>query len=177
MTAKKTTKKTAQGPKEVKETKKAVPFRGSLLLKAERFEYTPDDFLDALNFDKENRPIFILEPLNSTERHKLDQDGKRMSSEGLLWAKKNDIDIQPKENFYLLVNKWSEFSDVQMRNEIVRKKIKGFKNTAQMTEFKEDEDGGLSKDIFEKFPQGLISALDAALVKNSALTGEEVLGL
>jgi hypothetical protein len=160
----------------LKKAPKEKGFKGSLLLESEPFEYTHDYFLDKIGFEKENRPVFVMKPLNARQRHFMDQDEKHITAEGMLWAKSKGIEFKEtskdKEMQYLLINKFSEFSDVEGRFEIVRQNIIKIKNMKA----KFDENG-LDKDIFDRLPNEIKNMLDAELNKRASLTNSEVLGL
>ena len=164
-----------QKVKKVKDAPKNEGFTGSLLLSLEPFDFVPDKWLDSLGFAKENRPVFRLRPLNSKERHFMEADQSRMTSEGMLWAKKEGIDLSDQDNFYLVATKFSEYSEIEKRRDIVRGCIVGF--TMEGSKFRKDEEGGLSKAVFEKFPTVLVNAIETELLKKSRLTNGEVLGL
>jgi len=165
--------------KKVKSVPKEDVFTGSLLLQSEEFEFTPHTLLDRIKYPKENRPVFVLKPLNAKDRHWMESDSKKMQSEGLLWAKQNKIDIKEDENFMILVTKFGEFSDTEARKEIIRKSIVGFKceDEKLLGKFEEESDGGLSKAIFDRFPIELINLIDAELNKRASLSLNETLGL
>jgi len=165
-------------PQKVKDIPEAEAFTGSLLLRSEPVEFCPDAFLDRLNFSKESRPVFILRPLSARDRHWMDSDDRRMATGGMTWAKENGVDMADNKNIMLMVNKCSEFSDVEKRCAIIRKSIIGFKNDNGIGKFeKSADDDGLAPEIFERLPDDLVSAIGIELMRMANPTKYEALGL
>ena len=162
--------------RKIEHAPKRVKFTGSLLLSSEPFDYTPDAFLDKLGFAKENRPVFTIRPMNAKERHFFEADQNNMTAEGMLWAKEKNIDIQDKSNLYMVVSKFSTFSDIEKRMDIVRSCIIGASGNFG-SDFKKAEDGGMSEEMFDKLPDEIKTGIEAELMKRGRLTNDEVLGL
>ena len=163
-------------PKKITEAPTAKAFTGSLLLSCEPFDFTPDKWLDSKGVPKEDRPVFRLRPFNSSERHFIEADNNKMTTEGLLWAKREGVDITLPENTYLAITKFSEFSDTEKRRDIVRSCILGFENLFG-AQWVGDDKNGLVKAVFDRFPTELINIIEARLMKESSLDNDEVLGL
>lgn len=149
-------------------------FTGSLLLQCEPFDYTPDKWLDKMGYPKDGRPVFTLQPLSSYDRHWIEADNNKMTYEGMLWAKKEGVDITQKDNTYLAMCKFSEFSDREKRLSIVRRSIKKVKNLDGL-DFESEE--GLDEMVFDRLPIELLNLIEAKLLSVAHLTDEEVLGL
>jgi len=165
-------------PQKVKDVPEAEAFTGSLLLRAEPVEYCPHSFLDRVKFPKENRPVFILRPLNAADRHWMDGDDRRMATGGMMWAKENGVDAADNKNIVLMVNKCNEFSDLEKRYAIIRKSIIGFKNDNGIGEFKKSAaDDGLAQEIFDRLPDDLVGAIGYELMRMANPTKYEALGL
>lgn len=162
----------------IKDAPEAASFTGSLLLKQSPVDFCPDAFLDKIGYPKEKRPVFVLRPLSALDRHRLDADGRRMSTEGLLWAKQNNVDIGDKSNFALILNKFAEYSDWEARREITRRAIIGFKNGEGLGDFaKAETDDGLSRELFDRLPDELVAVIENELTRLANLTMSEALGL
>lgn len=170
----------AAGPEavKIKDVPEAAMFAGSLLLKQSPVEFCPNMFLDKIGYPPEKRPVFVLRPLSALDRHRLEADGRRMSTEGLLWARQNNVDISDKNNFALIINKFTEYSDWAARREITRRAIIGFKNGEGIGDFvKAAADDGLSQELFDRLPDELVAVIENELTRLANLTTAEALGL
>jgi len=181
----------------------ADPGYTGLAISRKPVEYTPNDLLDSLNAPKENRPVFMLSPYTTEERHLVDGEGARVRSLVALWAKKHGVDTSHKiptldengehkktedgDKIYHAdardVSAWfSKYEELEDKNKLanlVRKKITGFRwsENGKKIVYKTDEEGYLAKEIFDIFPPALVSEISKKLTEISNPTTSMMWGL
>lgn len=174
----------------IKEVEQVKSFAGSLLLKSEPVEFTPDQWFDSLGLPKENRPVFVLRPFNTRHRHWILQEEQRVSSEFLSWARITGFDLsilaknenltpEDTEKKIVMLTKLSELSNVEKKQDMIRSCIIGIKfGSTVLCDFKKAEtDDGLHPDIFNQFPPELINLIDSKLTTISTLNLKQVTSL
>ena len=167
----------------IKEVPKKTGFTG-LTISRDPVKFTPKALLDALGYEEENRPVFMITPMTIKQRNAVDADTAKAASDAILWGKEKGIDVSSWKDIYkydsegeilkennepiLNANRLNEYlsyqqlltsySDFDLRSEIVRKNIKDIK-VGEASFFKKDESNLLDINVFEQFEPKLISML------------------
>lgn len=169
----------------VKETPKINPYTGFTIAR-NSVAYTPDEFLDNIGAEKENRPVFMVRPMTVEERSMVDADNSRAMAETCLWFGERGIDIKEvtsgktsANNYVSYTQMLKHFADQNIRNEVVRKNITNIKlkGEAKALKFSKDDEGYLCKEEFDTYPAMLIDALFDEINRISNPDRAMVLGL
>ena len=158
---------------DIVDTPKLAPFTG-LTISRKPVPYTPELLLDRAGADPKNRPVFMLKPFSTSQRHRVDSDHASVRSEISLWAKAKGIDItnfvdikgikDNKSDYSAYLGAIDKLTDTDLQSELVREclvdvKLKGANKEYKSLKFDADEEGLIKEEVFETYHPELIEDL------------------
>jgi len=150
-------------------------FSGKLLQMSKPAKFTPDTLFDSIGLAKKDRPVWLLLQMSRTQKALYDADSMRAVNLAIKdFELKKIPEINTKE-YPKFTERVSEHVDTNLMFKIVKECIVGCENDDA---FKLNSSGThIDDDLFEAYPEELLSAFFIKVMEMSNLSLQDKLGL